>query len=147
MMDRLLKIAGLTVAFAGLSGTAPAPGDPAASLSALNAIQPGQWALRARNGTGTVRTLCLGDTRQLLQIRHSGAACTRFIIGNDASQAVVAYSCPGMGNGRTTVRVETPRLIQIDSQGIANNEPFDLTLEGRRVGECPANATTAQRMR
>lgn len=146
-MGQVLKIVCLAAAFAGLSGAAPAPNDPTASLSALNTIQPGQWTLRARNGTGSARTLCLGDVRQLLQIRHAGAACTRFVIGNDPVQAVIAYSCPGMGNGRTTVRVETPRLIQIDSQGIAANEPFDLALEGRRVGECPANATTAQRMR
>lgn len=146
-MGHLLKIACLAAAFVGLSAAAPAPNDPAASLAALNAIQPGQWALRARSGTGPIKTLCLGDVRQLLQIRHSGAACTRFVIGNDPSQAVVTYSCPGMGNGRTSVRVETPRLIQIDSQGIAANEPFELALEGRRVGECPASATTAQRMR
>jgi hypothetical protein len=146
-MGYVLKIAGLALAFAGLSGAAPAPADPMASLTALNAIQPGQWVLRARDGTGTARTLCLGDVRQLLQIRHSGATCTRFVIGNDPSQAVIAYSCASAGNGRTSVRVETPRLIQIDSQGIVNNEPFNLTLEGRRVGECPANPTTAQRMR
>jgi hypothetical protein len=48
----------------------------------------------------------------------------------------VHYTCPGAGHGRTTVRVETPRLVQIESQGMARNEPFAIRLEGRRTGNC-----------
>lgn len=143
-MDRLLKISLLIAACAGLSAAAPAPSE-AGSLAALNGIQPGQWVLHSRTGQGTFKSLCLGDVRALLQLRHAGASCARFVIGNDPHQATVHYSCPGGGNGRTTVRVETPRLVQIDSQGIADNEPFELALEGRRVSECPANAATASR--
>ena len=38
----------------------------------------------------------------------------------------VNYVCPGMGRGRTILRVETPRLVQIDSQGLHNGAPFAL---------------------
>jgi hypothetical protein len=125
-------------------GVGAAPVD-SPSLIALNAIQPGQWALRAKDGSGVTRSLCLGDMRQLLQIRHAGAACTRFVVGNEPKQTVVHYTCVGGGNGRTTVRVETPRLIQIESQGIADNAPFEIALEGRHVGQCAVSATSARR--
>ena len=141
-MGRFLAIILVSVATAGSVGAAPADSP---SLVALNAIQPGQWALRAKDGSGATRSLCLGDMRQLLQIRHAGAACTRFVVGNDIKAAVVHYTCVGGGNGRTTVRVETSRLIQIESQGIADNAPFEIALEGRHIGQCPISATAARR--
>jgi hypothetical protein len=143
-MGRFLAIILVSVASAVSVGVSAAPSD-SPSLVALNAIQPGQWTLRTKDGSGVARSLCLGDIRQLLQIRHAGAACTRFVVGNDSKQTVVHYTCVGGGNGRTTVRVETPRLIQIESQGIADNAPFEIALEGRRMGQCPVSATAAQR--
>jgi hypothetical protein len=143
-MGRFFKFALMGSALAG-AGVAQAVTSDSPSLAALNAIQLGQWTLRARNGMGPIKTLCLGDARALLQIRHGAAACTRYVIGNDPKLAVVHYTCTGGGNGRTTVRIETPRLIQIDSQGIADGEPFEISLEGRRTGECPMTAARALR--
>jgi hypothetical protein len=57
----------------------------------------------------------------------------------------VQYSCANAGNGRTTVRVETPRLVQIESQGTVNREPFSIQLEGRRTGGCGAAKTGFRR--
>jgi hypothetical protein len=122
-----------SVAVPGFSQPAQAP-----TITALQVIQPGQWALRSRSDPAQSRALCLGDPALLLQLRHGAAACTRFVVANDARGATVQYRCPGSGNGRTTIRVETPRLIQIESQGIMNNEPFVVEFEGRRVGECAA---------
>ena len=48
----------------------------------------------------------------------------------------VNYSCPGVGRGRTEIRFETPRLIQIDSQGLDRGAPFALRAEAR-VGPVP----------
>ena len=48
----------------------------------------------------------------------------------------VNYTCPGIGRGRTTIRVETPRLVQIDSQGLDRGAPFALRAEARRIGPC-----------
>lgn len=120
-----------SVAVPGFSQPAQAP-----TIAALQVIQPGQWALRSRSDPAQSRALCLGDPALLLQLRHGAAACTRFVVANGPRGATVQYRCPGSGNGRTTIRVETPRLIQIESQGIMNNEPFVVEFEGRRVGEC-----------
>jgi hypothetical protein len=128
---RLMAVVAATLAVPAWSQPASAP-----TLAALNAIEAGQWQLRSRSDPSENRSICLGDTRTLLQIRHGHAACSRFVIANDPKAATVHYTCPGAGHGRTTVRVETPRLIQLDSQGIAENEPFALAFEGRRVGAC-----------
>ena len=122
-----------SVAAPGFSEPAQAP-----TIAALQVIQPGQWALRSRSDPAQSRALCLGDPALLLQLRHGTAACTRFVVANDPRGATVQYRCPGSGNGRTSIRVETPRLIQIESQGVMNNEPFVVEFEGRRVGECAA---------
>jgi hypothetical protein len=112
---------------------------------ALASIQTGQWQLRSPDGSAPTKLLCLGDPRVLLQIRHATQACTKFIISNSATETIVNYSCAGIGNGRTSVRVETPRVIQIQSQGIADKAPFELAYEGRRVGECTTTSATALR--
>jgi hypothetical protein len=59
--------------------------------------------------------------------------------------ATVHYSCPGSGWGRTTVRVETPRLARVETQGIAGKAPFAFTAEARRVGACDSVSTTSIR--
>lgn len=113
-------------------------------IAALGTIEPGQWQLREREGARTLstRNICVSDASSLLQVRHPGASCSRYVITNDPKNAVVHYTCPGAGHGRTNIRVETPRLIQIFSQGIADNAPFDFKMEGRRVGSCSAAGGT-----
>ena len=143
-MTRLTYLCALGAIAAVTGGASAAMGDAPVPM-ALATLQPGQWALRSLDGSAAVKTVCLGDARMLLQIRHSGASCNKYIITNDPTQAVVHYSCAGVGNGRTSIRVETPRVIQIESQGIEGKQPFDLTYEGRRVGECPLSGATAQR--
>lgn len=112
----------------------------APQLTAFSAIESGQWVLRSTTPGVPPKTYCLGDARLLLQIQHPSAACSRFVIANDARTAIVHYTCPGAGHGRTTITVETPRLIHVDSQGIANNAPFNWSLTGRRAGACPTTA-------
>jgi hypothetical protein len=105
-------------------------------MPALSLVQPGQWLLKSRENRAENRMICVGDVRALLQVRHGGAMCNRFVIANTPRETTVHYTCPGSGHGRTTIKVETPRLIQIESQGIADREPFAVELEGRRIGEC-----------
>lgn len=104
------------------------------ALSALSALEPGLWQLRAP-GEPT-RNLCLGDPFALMQLRHAGAACSRLVIEDEKSVATIHYSCPGAGWGRTTLRVATPRSARIETQGIAGNAPFDVSLDARRTGDC-----------
>lgn len=106
---------------------------------ALAALQPGQWQLRSTNAGTPAITLCLGDPRLLLQLRHNPLPCNRFMITNERTYTVVAYSCAKRGNGRTSIRAETPRVVQVESQGIADNSPFEISYEGRRVGDCPGS--------
>lgn len=136
------------LALAGMMGlVAPAMLSAAeAPIPALDLLQPGQWELRGE-GQGTARSLCIGDPRLLLQIRHGSQHCTRFVIGNDPRTATVQYSCPGAGHGRTTLRVETPRLVQIDTQGVADKSPFVMRFEGRRVGACSGSGALTPQVR
>lgn len=116
----------------------------APTLIALGQIETGQWQLRARDAS-IDRSVCVSDPRALLQVRHGSAVCSRFIIANDARATTIHYTCPGAGHGQTTLRVETPRLIQIESQGIAEREPFSIRLEGRRVGNCGLKTSALSR--
>jgi hypothetical protein len=109
---------------------AQAPG-----LAMLGDLEPGQWQVRDRAG-GAVRSVCLGDPRQLLQLRHPRGDCSRYVISDTASEVTVHYTCPSAGNGRTTIRRETNRLVQIETQGLVNGAPFSDTYEARRVGPC-----------
>lgn len=119
----------------GLAATAA----DAPPLAALGQLQPGKWTLTSREGDFPARSICIGDPRLLLQVRQPvTATCTRFVIANDPNVSTVHYTCPGSGSGRTTVRVETPRLAQVSTQGLVNGTPFDLNLEARRTGECAA---------
>ena len=121
----------LLVPLVGLLATAA----DAPSLAALDRLQPGKWALSSRDADFPARSICLGDPKTLLQVKHPGT-CTRFVITNDANTATVSYTCNGSGNGRTTVRVETPRLAQVETQGLEAGTPFHLAIEARHTGEC-----------
>jgi hypothetical protein len=107
-------------------------------LTALAQLQPGKWTLTSRDGEFATRSICLGDPKVLIQVRQPLPTCNRFVVANDPRRAVVSYTCAGAGNGLTTIRVETPRLAQIETQGVAAGSPFDLAIEARRTGECPA---------
>ena len=102
----------------------------------LAAIEPGKWELRGA-GSDPV-TLCIGNVQALLQVRHGAIACSWYVVANEARLLTISYRCPRAGYGLTTVKLETPRLIQVETQGIADNQPFALSLEGRKTGECPA---------
>ncbi len=133
MSKRGLTILALAGALAAPSWSQPAQ---APALVALANIERGQWVLRSREDPSENRSVCIADPRSLLQIRHSGANCSRYVIESAAKTATVHYTCPGQGHGRTTIRVETGKLVQIESQGIVMGEPFAVALEGRKTGAC-----------
>ena len=93
------------------------------------------WELRARDGGRTER-VCLDDGRRLIQLRHPDLACRQFVVENQASSLTVHYTCSGQGSGRTHLRLESSKLVQIESAGIASQLPFDVSAEARRVGSC-----------
>jgi hypothetical protein len=128
---RPLAAAGLLLALAGPGQSQPAA--PAHPM--LTRLEAGQWELRAGAGA-RIAAICLGNPILLTQPRHASASCSRDVVAADADSMTVNYSCPGLGRGRTTIRIETPRLVQIDSQGLDHGMPFALRAEARRVGPC-----------
>ena len=107
-------------------------------LAMLDRLEPGLWEVRARDG-GRSERVCLDDGRRLIQLRHPNLACRRFVVENEASSVTVHYTCNGQGSGRTHLRLESPRLVQIESQGVAGKLPFDFPAEARRVGSCTSS--------
>jgi hypothetical protein len=107
---------------------------PAQPLLVANAITPGNWRIKAPGMPD--QSLCLADILPLLQLQHPQPGCSRFTIADKFDRATVHYSCTGAGWGRTTVIVSTPRLVLIDTQGIARSEPFAYEAEARRTGDC-----------
>ncbi|MCW1429140.1 DUF3617 domain-containing protein [Novosphingobium sp. JCM 18896] len=105
------------------------------ALAMLGQLEAGRWELRNRD-TGSVERLCLPDTRRLIQLRHPADSCERLVVDDGASEVTVQYTCRGRGYGRTHIRRETNRLVQIDSQGIADGLPFSFAAEARKVGDC-----------
>lgn len=131
---RLVSIMAAFGAALFLGGAANAP------IAAFGNIQPGEWQLRALDKSQPVKRLCVNDAYDLIQLRHPAAVCSRFVLTNEPQSATVHYTCSGAGYGQTTIRVETSELVRIESQGLANQSPFQVTLEGRRVGPCGQQA-------
>jgi hypothetical protein len=128
---RPLAAAALVMLTAG-----PGLSQPGGVRPMLERLETGQWELRGGAGNSRIAAICLGNPILLTQPRHGAAPCTRDVIAADAGSMTVSYSCPGLGRGRTTIRFETPRLVQIDSQGLDHGMPFALRAEARRVGPC-----------
>ncbi|HYJ53087.1 MAG TPA: hypothetical protein VEW04_07930 [Allosphingosinicella sp.] len=123
--------ASIALPFILLSALPPAAQAP----GPLAQVERGQWQLQGAGG-GAIGSVCLGDPLLLAQPQHGPQPCTREVISSDAHEVTVNYVCPGMGRGRTVLRVETPRLVQIDSQGLHNGAPFALRAQARKTGPC-----------
>jgi hypothetical protein len=108
-----------------------------AQLALLDRLDPGLWELRSRDG-GAVERICVDDGRRLIQLRHAGLSCRQFVTEQAPDAVTVHYTCAGQGSARTHLRLESPRLVQIESSGVAGRLPFEVSAEARRVGSCSA---------
>lgn len=129
-----MPVAG-AVAAAFLALAAPAMG-AGPSLAMLDQLDAGRWEVRVREAGAQPQRLCLSSGHRLIQLRHPDMACERFVVQDSASEVVVQYTCKGRGYGRTEIRRESDRLVQIDSRGIAGGLPFEFSAEARRIGDC-----------
>jgi hypothetical protein len=101
----------------------------------LDSLAKGSWNLHIRDND-TERTICLRDGRELIQLQHQDRGCSRFVVNDSANAVTVQYTCRGNGYGRTTIRREGDKLVQIQTQGIHNGTPFSYSAEGRHAGSC-----------
>ncbi|WP_375397259.1 DUF3617 domain-containing protein [uncultured Sphingomonas sp.] len=124
------------LALAGCAAASVLVSGAAGPLGAITMLQPGQWQFHEFGNDGRRQSVCVRDPMALIQFYHPGIACTRFVIDDTANSATVHYTCPGRGYGRTTITTEDPQLIKLETQGIAEGQPFDYTYEGRRTGAC-----------
>jgi hypothetical protein len=124
-----------SLAACALAGASAVPAQ-APSLAMLDRLEKGSWQLRERGKDGVLQTICVGDARKLIQVYHPRASCSRYVIEDTPNAVTVHYTCPGAGHGRTSIRSETNRLVQIDTQGIAEGKPFSQAIEARRTGGC-----------
>ena len=129
-----MRIAGVAAAVL-LAAAGPAMG-AGPSPAVLERIEAGQWEVRTREPGAPAQRMCVSNGHGLIQLRHPGTPCERFVVEGGADEVVVQYTCRGRGFGRTHIRRETARLVQIDSRGIANGLPFEFSAEARRVGNC-----------
>lgn len=104
-------------------------------LDALAHLERGRWQIRETE-SGSARLVCLGDPVVLVQLEHVGVRCGREILASEAGGGTIHYTCPGRGFGHTSIRVETPRLARIDTQGLVDGRPFAYRAEARKVGSC-----------
>lgn len=127
-------------AFLAVGTAAAAVAAQADAPELLQSLERGLWQLRAIGGGATsvaTNQLCVGDPRMLAQIQHlNNPQCSHYIVRSSPTSVTISYSCKGEGQGLTTIRKESPRLIQIQSQGIRNGAPFSFAVEGRRSAAC-----------
>lgn len=132
-VSRLLTGGGLAAA-AALWLTAPGLAQDN-GLKMLGTLAKGEWTIKQRGGTPD-RKICVKTGAELIQLMHSESGCNRFVVEDGAARVTVQYTCPGNGYGRTSVRRETPALVQLESQGIHDGMPFQFLAEARRTGPC-----------
>ena len=126
----------LCAGVAGLIGLAAIPGLAQCNgLSMLGTLAKGEWTIKYRDGSHD-RKICLRSGQELIQLRHKDSGCNRFVVEDAAAKVTVQYTCPGNGYARTSIRRETPALVQLESQGIEGGLPFQFIAEARHTGSC-----------
>jgi hypothetical protein len=105
-----------------------------AGADAFATLERGKWVVKGAEGAE--HALCLGDPVQLVRLEHPAGDCKLETLANDGAARIVQYSCPGHGYGHTSVRVETPRVATIETQGLIDGRPFSYRAVARKVGAC-----------
>ncbi len=132
-MRKIALIVVPLVASTALAGAVWAQG---AQLDLLDQLERGNWSLTYRDDDPEIGKICLAGGRELIQLRHSHLKCRSIVVDDTPYEVAVQYICPGNGYGRTHIRRESDRLVQIDTQGIDNGLPFAFSAEARWTGAC-----------
>ena len=130
---RALALGGLA-AGAAILLTAPSLAQ-GSGLAMLGTLAKGEWTIKQR-GEKRERKICVKSGSEVIQLMHRESGCSQFVVEDGAARVTVQYTCPGNGYGRTSIRRETSALVQLETQGIHDGMPFQLTAEARRTGAC-----------
>jgi hypothetical protein len=132
------RIPGVAAALAvAASAAAPAGSRVEGAAPVLGRLEHGLWQLRPLDGRRSPQpSVCLGDPEKLAQLQHVHRNCSRRLVASARDSVTLSYECPAIGSGHTVIRVETPRLARIESQGLDNGVPFAFRAEARRIGPC-----------
>ena len=103
--------------------------------ASLASVEGGQWEID-RPGPGGRPKICVTDPMVFASFEHRGKTCTRVVISDGPAGAVIHYTCTGGGFGQSTVKALTPRSLRVETQGIADNAPFQYVFQARRLGAC-----------
>ena len=112
--------------------------------AALAVTSGGLWEISGGPEAKAPARMCVADTAVLSQYEHRGQMCTRLVISDTPTAAVIHYTCAGGGFGRSKLTLVTPRSLRIETQGISDNLPFYYVLQARRVGECGPRQSAAR---
>lgn len=107
-----------------------------ASSSMLDRLEKGRWNLTERGAKAPMRSVCVGNMRELIRPEHRADRCTQHLLDQRANRVSFHYRCEGTGHGHTNILRETNRLVQIETQGFYKGRPFDRQIEARRIGAC-----------
>jgi hypothetical protein len=129
-----LGLAGFVAVAAPVLAYAPVA-SPVSASDLLPRLERGRWAVRNAD-TGAERSLCLGPSSALVQLEHRGLSCPHEVLARDGSGATVSYTCRARGFGHTRLRIETTRLLQIETQGMIDGRPFDYRAVATKTGTC-----------
>jgi hypothetical protein len=106
------------------------------NVTALTALERGRWLVHSAAQRPLARSICLGDPALLFQLEHGPTGCVQELVAADGRGGIVQYSCQGRGYGRTSVRVETSKVVTIDTQGLIDGRPFAYRATARKVSDC-----------
>ncbi len=105
----------------------------ALSLFGGGDFQPGAYSV------SSAANRCIISPESLMHVgleAADGKNCVHTVVEDSAERATVAYSCRGLGSGRTTIVKDNRNHFTIDAQGIRGREPFAVRHEFKRVGDC-----------
>jgi hypothetical protein len=116
----------------------------AAQPSALAKVAAGMWEVTGAPGTQAPVRQCFTDVLRLAQFEHRTRNCSRTVLSDRDSSAIISYSCGPSDFGHSEIDVVTPRSLRIATQGISDQLPFNYVIQAHRIGDCEKSASSSR---
>ncbi len=137
-----MKYVAISIGLGLLAVSGVASAQPALKIFA--GFEPGRYSVAPADANAQTRgealtNSCVISPEALIHAGFeaaNGRDCMHTVIENTTESATVAYSCRGLGSGRTTVILDNKNHYTLDAQGIQGRLPFALRREYKRIGAC-----------